>query len=155
MDRTQIVAEVAGQLAEAKAYARCGSLRGLLDDSVSLTHLHVLTVLQAGGSYTMGDLAQTLGVSLASGTGIVTRMEERGLIIRARDERDRRVVTVMIAPGGLEALEAIEGQGREHLSRLLDTLTIEELGQLRNGLAALRRAHREFGVEPLAAITAE
>lgn len=144
MDRSQIVAEISNQLAQAKAFARRRSLRALLNESISLTHLHVLTVLSTDGARTMSELANTLGVSFASATGIVTRMEERELALRTRSEEDRRVVMVAIAPGGLRTLEEIEGRGRKQVTKLLDTLTLDELEQLRGGLAALQRAGREF-----------
>ena len=39
----------------------------------------------------MSQLAEALDVSQASATGIVDRMEQRGLVSRQRNDEDRRV----------------------------------------------------------------
>ena len=67
---------------------------------LSLVHLHVLTVLEADGSVPMRALAEALDVSQASATGIVDRMEQRGLVVRQRDDDDRRVIRVVLTDDG-------------------------------------------------------
>src|SRR5437762_2144912 len=67
---------------------------------MSLTHLNVLTLLEAMGPQSMGHLAESLDVSEASMTGIIDRMEKRELVVRQRDGADRRVVLVVPAKGG-------------------------------------------------------
>jgi len=118
-----------------------GRVRRLLQQSVSLQHVHVLMVLRAAGPLTIGTLARTLDVSVASATGIVTRMEERELVERTRSREDRRVVTVSLARGGNAALDQLDGRAREHFKLMLDSLSIEELESLQAGFRALRRAH--------------
>ena len=61
-------------------------------DSFSLIHLNVLTMLDADGPDSMSHLAEALDVSVASMTGIVDRMEKRGLVERRHGGKDRRVV---------------------------------------------------------------
>ena len=50
------------------------------------------------------------------------------------------MMTVELAPAGVTTLDELEGQGREMFGRLLATLTVAELEQLRGGFAALSRA---------------
>ncbi|MGE0157966.1 MAG: MarR family transcriptional regulator [Gemmatimonadales bacterium] len=121
--------------------AERGRLRRLLRQSVSLTHVHVLTVLRTAGALPVSELAKALDVSVASATGIVSRMEQRGLVARTRGEDDRRVVTVMMAAGGQAALEQLEGRSREHFLALLGRLSLADLRGVRNAFAALRAAH--------------
>ena len=73
---------------------RMGVFRKWLEGSLSLVHLNVLTVLEAAGPLSMSKLAEALDVSVASATGIVDRMEKRGLVERRHDDADRRVVLV-------------------------------------------------------------
>lgn len=129
-------------MAVMRAAAERGRVRGLLKQSVSLTHLHVLTVLRSEGPLPVGELATALDVSVASATGIVSRMVDRGLVERARSGDDRRVVTVSLAPGGQSALDQLEGRGREHFAAVLGRLTLGELEALREGFTALHRAHQ-------------
>ena len=61
---------------------------------ISMTHFHVLTLLRHHDAMPMGRLAEILDASMSSATGIIDRMEERGLVERTRVPDDRRVVLV-------------------------------------------------------------
>ena len=141
------------EIQEAMAASRAGAFRqgfhNLLGRSVSMTHMHVLAKLRVAGPLPMTRLSEALDVSVASATGIVSRMEERGLVARSRDDADRRIVLVAITDGGSAALEEIEARGREQFGRLLRELTKGELVQLRNGFRAIHRARQKLaGDEP-------
>lgn len=106
----------------------------------SLIHLNVLTMLEADGPQSMSRLADALDVSVASMTGIVDRMEKRGLVERRHEEKDRRVVLVYPAPAGLDVFREIDERRRHGLGRLLEQLTETELEGLLVGHRALRIA---------------
>jgi DNA-binding MarR family transcriptional regulator len=140
-ERAALTEEIRADMAVLRASAERGRLRRLLRQSVSLTHVHVLTVLRTAGSLPVGELAKALVVSVACATGIISRMEQRGLVARSRGADDRRVVSVSIAPGGQAALEQLEGRSREHFLALLGRLTAAELRTVRGAFSALRAAH--------------
>ena len=98
----------------------------------------------------MSRLAEALDVSVASATGIVSRMEERGLVERTRDDADRRIVLVGLTEGGTAALEEIESRGRDFFGRVLEQLTKDELVQLRNGFRAMHRASQRVVQDEMA-----
>ena len=107
----------------------------------SLIHLNVLTLLEAdGGPLSMSRLAEALDVSVASMTGIVDRMEKRGLVERRRDVEDRRVVLVQPAEGARKVFGDIDGRRREGLAKLLARLSDDDLAGLLRGHRALRAA---------------
>ena len=64
-----------------------------------MTHLHVMWRLEEPGELTMSRLAEFLDVSLSNATGLVDRIEERGLVERSRVPDDRRVVLVRLTGG--------------------------------------------------------
>ena len=66
----------------------------MVKQGVSMTHLHVLWMLEHHGELTMSRLADLLDVSLSNATGLIDRMEERGLVERDPRPDDRRVVLV-------------------------------------------------------------
>ena len=138
--RDTLIREIGEQMRAMRASARRKGYRHLLGQAISLTHLHVLTVVQMDGPLPVSELARVLGVSVASATGIISRMEERGLVRRTRGAADRRVVTVELTPAGTAALDQIEGQSRDGFGRMLATLTVVELEHVHGGLAALQRA---------------
>lgn len=112
--------------------------------SFSLIHLNVLTLLEAEGSMSMSRLAEALDVSLASTTGIVDRMEKRGLVERRHDLADRRVVLVHPAERGLQVFVEIDKRRRLGLELLLNKLSDDELAGLLAGHRALRAARTEM-----------
>ncbi|MEI8334752.1 MAG: MarR family transcriptional regulator [Chloroflexota bacterium] len=123
--------------------------------SLSLVQLIVLTVLEAHGPLQMSRLAEALDVSDASATGIVDRMEKRGLVGRRHDADDRRVVIVSLADGGSAVFRDHKQLRRGRLATLVDRLSDDELAGLLTGLRGLRAAivtaHAEAGaaVSPL------
>jgi DNA-binding MarR family transcriptional regulator len=150
-ERRARIEEIRAHMRVFRAADERGRVRRLLQQSVSLPHVHVLMVLRAAGPLTVGALARTLDVSVASATGIVSRMEARGLVERRRGEADRRVVTVSLARGGKAALDQLDGRAREHFKAMLDALSLEELDALQRGFQALRRAHDVLMAEAISA----
>jgi len=119
---------------------RMGMFRKWLEGSLSIVQLHVLTVLETAGPLPMGKLADALDVSVASATGIVDRMEQRGLVERFHDEADRRIVLVHPTDAGRAVFNDLAEMRRAGLVNILDRLTNEELKALLVGLRAMSRA---------------
>lgn len=115
--------------------------------SFSLIHLNVLTLLEAHGSLSMSHLAEALDISVASVTGVVDRMEKRGLVERRRDAEDRRVVLVHPAAGGRRVFGEIDARRRKGLAKLLEHLADEDLRGLLQGHRALRAARMAMAAE--------
>src|SRR6202034_2308881 len=53
-------------------------------------------ILSFSGELTAGELARATGLSTASITGVVDRLEEAGYVRRERDPRDRRRVVIRL-----------------------------------------------------------
>jgi DNA-binding transcriptional ArsR family regulator len=61
---------------------------------INSTDLNCLNILSLGGEITAGQLAQATGLTTASITGVVDRLEQAGYVRRERDSRDRRRVVI-------------------------------------------------------------
>jgi DNA-binding transcriptional ArsR family regulator len=61
---------------------------------INATDLNCLNILSLGGMLTAGQLAQATGLSTASITGVVDRLEQAGYVRRERDANDRRRVVI-------------------------------------------------------------
>lgn len=130
---------------------RCAGTGRLVKAGVSMTHMHVMWLLQHHGDLPMSRMADLLDVSFSNATGIVDRMEERGLVERVRVADDRRVVLVRIAPHGVQALEEIEAIKQDRLQAILGHLTPTQLGRVATALDDLREAVvAEFGPDYVA-----
>jgi DNA-binding MarR family transcriptional regulator len=100
--------------------------------------LHHLTV---SGPLTLGELATHLGLSKATATELVNRVQQRGLVDRMRDERDQRRVYVWLTEHGSQRANA-------HARVLADDELLDAVGRMTptdresliNGLRALLAA---------------
>ncbi len=72
----------------------------------NLTAPQLATLRQLGrqGALSAGELARSVSVSQATITGIVDRLERRGLVTRERDSRDRRRVVIELNEAGRDAV---------------------------------------------------
>jgi len=152
VNREDVIEAVLEELASNAPIRMMRSMRRWPTGPLSLIHLHVLMLLADDGPQPMRALAETLDVSQASMTGIVDRMEQRGLVERHRDDDDRRVIRVGLSDAGRQILLGMGTERRGRLAALLDELSDGELKGLLVGTRALRRARdrmhaRESGDE--------
>jgi DNA-binding MarR family transcriptional regulator len=144
VNRQEVIEQVLAELAANAPTRMMRSMRHWPAGRLSLIHLHVLMLLADEGPQPMRALADTLDVSQASVTGIVDRMEQRGLVERQRDESDRRVIRVGLSEGGQQILSGMGTERRGHLAALLAELTDDELAGLLKGTRALHRARERM-----------
>ncbi|MGH2474584.1 MAG: MarR family winged helix-turn-helix transcriptional regulator [Candidatus Limnocylindrales bacterium] len=123
---------------------RAGTFRAWLRGSLSLVHLHVLTVLE-DGPLPMSRLADALDVSVASATGIVDRMEDRKLVHRSGDPIDRRIVLVHATRRGQRVFDVLAKGRRAHLLPIVERMSDAEITGFLTGLRAMRRIRAELG----------
>ena len=103
--------------------------------------LGVLHHLSASGPLTLGELATHLGLSKATATELVTRVEERGLVDRMRDDRDRRRVYVWLTEDGRQRANAhARVLADDELLAAVRRMTPTDRESLINGLRALLAA---------------
>jgi len=88
----------------------------------------------------MSRVAELLGCGLPAATGIVSRMEERGLVERQHDSEDRRVVTLSLSDEGAAEIRQLQVSRRERMATALTHLTDPEREQLLASVRALRAA---------------
>jgi DNA-binding MarR family transcriptional regulator len=138
--------DVLEELTAWQSRLRMAAFQSWARGTLSIVHLSVLAALEHHGPLSMTKLAEAMDVSVASVTGIVTRMEKRGVVRRRHAEDDRRVVMVEITSAGANVARVMEKHRNQRLRKLLDGLTDEELASFLFGLRALAaaRARLEF-----------
>ncbi len=91
---------------------------------LSSAQFNVLRILRGAGKdgLACGEIGDRMVTRDPDITRLLDRMERRGVLERARDSRDRRVVTVRITDAGLavlkEADRPVEMELKKHLGRL-------------------------------------
>ena len=87
-------------MAFAAAIRKTGSLMQLMSQAaadrigINATDLNCLNILSFSGQLTAGELAKATGLTTASITGVIDRLEQAGFVRRERDAADRRRVVV-------------------------------------------------------------
>jgi DNA-binding MarR family transcriptional regulator len=119
---------------------RCAGSQRLVRLGVSMTHFNVLTLLRHHDAMPMSRLADVIGTSMPSVTGIVDRMEERGLVERVRVPDDRRIVLVRPTRAGLDLVDEAELIGSDLFRRALGRLESRDLDDLARIMNHLRDA---------------
>ncbi len=161
MRTTTIATETDGRLAAAEdaiaglgqavGSLRCAGSQRLVRLGISMTHFHVLTLLRHHDAMPMGRLAEILDASMSSATGIIDRMEERGLVTRERVTSDRRVVLVRPTQTGLDLVDEAEIMKSDTIRLALERLSLEQLERLGAAVGDLKVALDEvFAASPAA-----
>jgi len=104
---------------------------------IKLFELRALRLIRDLEPVAISQLADELGIARSTATGLIDRLEERGLVRRRSHERDRRSTTVQLTELGRQALEdrallreslpgkailALAPQEQEQLAEVLEKL---------------------------------
>lgn len=112
----------------------------LLTANLTMPQLKALLVLSLRPEASGQDVMGVMGISLATVTGIMDRLAERGLISRREDPRDRRVRRLELTVAGRELMDGIITAGATHQRRLLSRLSAEELLVVEQATSYILRA---------------
>lgn len=112
--------------------------RKLLEEcGLTAPQLATLRELERTGDTSIGVLARAIHLSQPTLTGIIDRLERRGLIRRTRDGEDRRAVKVAVTSAGRELLSraphSLHARFRREFEKLRDweqTLMLSSLQRL-------------------------
>jgi DNA-binding MarR family transcriptional regulator len=140
-DARLVAAEDAiASLGHAVGTLRCAGSQRLVRLGISMTHFHVLTLLRHHDAMPMGRLADDLDASMSSATGIIDRMEERGLVERVRVADDRRVVLVRPTDAGIALVDEAEMVRSDVMGAALARMSLDQLERLTAATADLAAA---------------
>jgi DNA-binding MarR family transcriptional regulator len=140
--REDLLRDIAEGIATLASRRRCTAARRIHHSGISLGHLQILWILQEHGPLPVSRLAEWLGIGVSNATGLLDRMEQRGLVERVRDADDRRVVLARMTEAGREAVAEHDGWRLDLVQQLLEPLPTDQLLAI---AAGVRRARVESG----------
>jgi DNA-binding MarR family transcriptional regulator len=125
-------AEVLLSDARTAAVLQHATEQALKAHGVTLTQYNVLRILRGSGEQGLcrHEIAARLVTPVPDVSRLLDRMVRAGLVTRARDKQDRRLVASCITPCGLALLARIDAPLRELTSRQLEHMHKEQLEQL-------------------------
>jgi DNA-binding MarR family transcriptional regulator len=113
---------------------------------LTMSQLKILFALRLHGPAGGQELAQTMGVSLATITGIIDRLVASGHVTRGEDPRDRRVRRIELTDKGTGQVDEMIVAGERHQRRVLERLTVKELQVVADAMEIMHRALAEEGM---------
>jgi DNA-binding MarR family transcriptional regulator len=111
-----------------------------LNMDLTAGQLRTLILLYTKGPTRMTDVASALGVTMATATGVIDRMVERGIVVRQSDPDDRRTVLCRMSPEGEKMVTGLWHAWSEQAGLLLRALDRPKLLAVRGMLEALLEA---------------
>ncbi|MDI7252994.1 MAG: MarR family transcriptional regulator [Actinomycetota bacterium] len=121
----------------------------LRENRVTFVQLRAILLLSKAGSQTLGQLSEGLSRARCTVTGLVDRLEAKGLVRRRRGRGDRRVVYVSLTEKGRELAEELKEKVVPEIARLgeriMGRLTESEAAALFAALGKLREGIGEIG----------
>jgi DNA-binding MarR family transcriptional regulator len=104
-----------------------------------------LTILERRCGLSTAELARNSFVTDQSAADMLGVLEERGLVVRAPDDVDRRRRVLRLTDAGRALLDQVRGEVQAAEARMLSSLTPEEAEQLRRYVIA---CHGALAKEP-------
>lgn len=92
-------------------------------------HWVVLCCLWENDGLATFDIVDRLKQVGGTMTGVISRMEERGLVYRAQDERDRRIWRVWLTQTGRQLQQELPGVAAENIQQVLKGFSDQEQKQ--------------------------
>ncbi|WP_461156114.1 MarR family winged helix-turn-helix transcriptional regulator [Saccharopolyspora tripterygii] len=113
-----------------------GALAG---EGLRLSQHAVLAAVAEHGPLAQAEVVRRLDIDAKDVVGLINELQDKGLVQRRPDPRDRRKNAVSVTPAGLECLRRCSALADEANQRLLAPLSVTERELL---LMLLARVHR-------------
>jgi DNA-binding MarR family transcriptional regulator len=96
----------------------------------TVSQLRLTYLIRDHDNPSLGDLAEKLGITGATMSGLIDRLVKRGVVERVPDTVDRRIVRVRLTPEGEQLSSELERMGHEFLRICFEDLGTEDAAQL-------------------------
>lgn len=93
----------------------------------SKNEVFIFWLLHQKGAVNMTEIADYIHVPLNTATGIISRMERNGLVVRTRSEEDKRVVNIRFSEKGMEQFEALVRELVSYGLKVMGSFTKDEM----------------------------
>jgi len=107
------------------------------DADLTLTHWIALLSLRDSVARTCSDIARHLGHDTGATTRLIDQLESRGLVLRRRDDNDRRIVNLTLTAAGRIASAELTPRVIQYWNDMLANFTAAEATTLIELLARL------------------
>ncbi len=113
----------------------CGKIKKkgreiLTDFEITPPQFEALQHLIKEGELTIGELSSKMYLACSTVTDLLDRMERNSLVVRVKDERDRRIVRIKVLQKGHDLIEEVLITRQKYLSEVLEDCSSEMIEQI-------------------------
>lgn len=99
-------------------------------EELGVSHILILGHLHASGKSRPSDIAKVVGLTPPTVTHLSEKLVKKKLVVRSKDDEDRRIIYLNITNVGKEVLERANTEGQVLRRKLFEKLTFEEQQQM-------------------------
>jgi DNA-binding MarR family transcriptional regulator len=99
--------------------------------------LWALKTISQSESLSLSELSETMYLHPSTITGVVDRLEKKGFVVRVRDKKDRRVISVRLTPKGKRLSKGTPNPIQGKMIYGLGKLRKEELNSIYDSVSKL------------------
>jgi len=112
--------------------------REILNDfNITGPQFSALQQIKNGENITLGELSQKMSLASSTITDLIDRMEKNNLVIRVKDEQDKRVVRLQVQPIGYDLVNKVLEKRQMFLNEKLNGFNEEDKQFLCDSLKTL------------------
>jgi len=130
-DNFRLTESVGFQLVKARNLIVTEMDAALKDLDISSQQMGILLTLRQKMASTPFELSKILGIDTGLMTRMLDKLEMKGLVVRSRDEHDRRVVNLAMTKAGIAVADRIPDIAPDVLNARLKHFTKAEVTELR------------------------
>jgi len=123
-----------------------------VEDTVTITQLRTLVVLDNHGEINLNRLAELLEVTASTAMRMINRLLAAGMVTRRDNPTNRREVLLGLTPGGRQLVHQVTAKRRAEITRIVAAMPHTRRDELITALRAFARAANE--PEPRPELTA-
>jgi DNA-binding MarR family transcriptional regulator len=105
-----------------------------VDSELEPTQVRALVVVASCGALSLGELAESVGISLSTASRLCERLVGQSLLDRTDDPADRRQLLLTLTPAGRRLVDDITEARRADLVPVLQQMTRTQRTELVNAL---------------------
>ncbi|MEG0264870.1 MAG: MarR family transcriptional regulator [Erysipelotrichaceae bacterium] len=102
--------------------------------TLSMNEVHILEAISKSESKMMSAIAKALMVTQGTLSVSTNRLVKKGYVSRVRDEKDRRIIRLVLSDSAQNVLEIHDSFHEEMIDKLINVLKVDQDKELLNSL---------------------
>lgn len=143
INQDQMVASIEKELRYISTIVKQKGRELLNNYTITPPQFIALQWLNEDGDMTIGELSNKMYLACSTTTDLVDRMEKNKLLMRVKDENDRRVVRIHLLEEGKCIIDDVIEKRQAYLKDVLSSHTGDEIQALNDSLLKLHQEMKE------------